>query len=231
MKRVGDKVYYYYDGLVNWGGLFGLLEYKVGNISSFVNITSSVSGYKKVDYFGNAESDWKYKPGFTVKTGANYNIDEHNNVFFNLGYLSKTRDYKYYFQGFTANFMPDSITKNEMVKALELGYTYTSRKFTANVNAYLTKWENKPTNQVRGQYTDPVSGTEGYTYGDIPGMDALHIGIEIDFIYKLSKNVDFQGLCLWGIGYGIKKSKTFKCIIPITINLPIASVLMLPVFM
>ncbi len=194
VKHVGDKGYYYYDGLVNWSGLFTQLEYKEGNISSFVNITTSLSGFKKNDYFGNLESDWKYKPGFTFKTGANYNLDEHNNVFVNLGFLSKTRDYKYYFRGFTANFLPDSITKNEKVKALELGYSYASKTFSANVNAYYTKWENKPTNQVRGKYEDPITGIEGNTYGDIPGMDALHKGIEIDFIYKIRRNLDFQGL-------------------------------------
>jgi iron complex outermembrane receptor protein len=194
MKKVGDKVNYYYDGLVNWGGLFGLLEYKVGKVSAFVNLTTSVSGYKKKDYFGNNNSDWKYKPGFTFKTGANYNLSERSNVFFNLGYLSKTKDYKYYFYGFTANFQPDSVTKNEEVQALEFGYSYNSRRFTANVNTYATKWKNKPSNQVRGNYSNPVTGADEETYGDIPGMDALHLGVEFDFIYKVLSNLDFQGL-------------------------------------
>jgi len=194
MKREGDKVYYYDDGLVNWAGLFTQLEYKQGNISTFINLTGSTSGFKKIDYFNDNQSDWKYKPGFTVKAGANYNLTERSNVFLNLGYLSKTRDFKYYFQGYSANFLPDSITENERVKAIEFGYSYISRKFSANVNAYYTRWENKPTNQVRGEYEDPITGSSGYTYGDIPGMDALHIGIELDFIYKVLKNLDFQGL-------------------------------------
>ncbi len=192
VKHVGDKVYFYNDGLVNWGGVFTQLEYKTGAISTFVNLTGSVSGYKKIDYFGDNESDWKYKPGFTVKAGANYNMSERSNVFINLGFLSKTRDFKYYFQGYTANFLPDSITKNERVKALELGYSYASHKFTANVNAYYTKWENKPTNQIRGKWNDEN------TYGDIPGMDALHIGVELDFVYKILNNLDFQGLISLG---------------------------------
>ena len=198
MKYVGDKVNYYYDGLVNWGGVFGLMEYRKNNLSVFLNLTSSVSGYKKIDYFGNTESDWKYKPGFTGKLGVNYNLSEHSNVFANLGYLSKTRDYKYYFQGYTSTFLPDSITKNELVKAVEVGYSYVSNRFTADINAYYTKWENKPTSQVKGQYEDPETGVEGYTYGDIPGMDALHIGVELNFIYKILHNLDFQGFVSLG---------------------------------
>ena len=198
MKGKGDKVNFYYDGLVNWGGVFGLLEYKLDKVSAFVNLSTNVSGYKKIDYFGNQESDWLYKPGFTFKTGANYNISKHSNVFFNLGYLSKTKDYKYYYKGFTANFQPDSISKNERVKALEFGYSYNSQRFTANLNTYLTLWENKPVNQVRGKYTDPITGSEGYTYGDIPGMDARHIGVELDFIYKVTQKLDFQGLLSLG---------------------------------
>jgi len=188
VKHVGDKVYYYDDGLVNWGGLFTQVEYKTGSLSLFGNLTGSVSGYKKIDYFGDNTSDWKYVPGFTVKAGANYNLDERNNVFINLGYLSKSRDFRYYFQGYTANFLPDSITENEVVQALELGYSYASPRFSANVNTYYTKWKNKPTRQVRAKYE------EENTYGDIPGMDALHMGIEVDFVYKIRRNLDFQGL-------------------------------------
>jgi len=50
VKHVGDKVYYNDDGLVNWGGLFTQLEYSAGKISAFVNVTGSISGFKKIDY-------------------------------------------------------------------------------------------------------------------------------------------------------------------------------------
>ncbi len=188
IKHVGDKVYFYDSGLVKWGGLFSLLEYKVGKINTFVNLTTSMSGFKKKDYFGNKESDWLYKQGFTFKTGANYNIDKHNNAFFNVGYLSKVKDFNSYFTGYTSILLADSVTKNERVKAIEIGYSYVSKVFTANLNAYYTKWENKPTRQVTGKVDDL------YTYGNIPGMDALHKGIEFDFIYKITKKLDFQGL-------------------------------------
>lgn len=196
MKRVGDKVYYNYDGKVHWVGLFSTLEYKSGKISTFINVSGSASGFKRVDYFNNLTSDWGYKEGFTVKTGLNYNISEHSNVFINTGYLAKTRDFSYIFEYRKSLF--SSIAKNERVQALEFGYAYTSPIFTANLNAYYTKWINKPTNSVLGKYTDPISGTEKNTIGEIPGMDARHTGIEFDFIYKVTSKLDFQGLVSLG---------------------------------
>lgn len=192
MKHVGDKIYYYDSGRIKWGGLFALLEYKIGKINTFINLTSSVSGFKEVDFFNKAESEWKYIPGFTFKTGLNYNLDVHSNVFFNLGYLSKARDFNSYYKPNSHIFLPDSITQNEIVKALELGYSYNSKVFTVNFNTYITNWENKPTNAVKAKYDDLN------TYGNIPGMDALHKGIELDFIYKITRKLDFQGLISLG---------------------------------
>lgn len=192
IKHIGDKVYYNYDGKVHWAGLFTQLEYKSGKISTFINLSGSISGFKRIDYFNNLVSDWGYKQGFTVKTGLNYNLSEHSNLFANMGYLSKTRDFSYIFTYHKSIFSNNA--KNERVQALELGYAYTSQSFTANLNAYYTRWNNKPSNSVQGKYTEPISGTEKNTTGEIPGMDALHTGIEFDFIYKIRPNLDFQGL-------------------------------------
>lgn len=192
MQHVGDKVYYYNSGIVKWGGLFGLLEYKVGKINTFINITTSINAIKKKDYFNDMMSEWKYIPGFTAKTGLNYNIDKHSNAFFNIGYLSKAKDFASYYKPNKIIFLPDSDTKNEKVFAIEFGYSYNSKVFTANLNTYYTKWVNKPTRAVTSLLDDLR------IYGNIPGMDALHKGIELDFIYKIFKNLDFQGLVSLG---------------------------------
>jgi len=193
MKRVGDKVYYNYVGLIKWGGLFGLIEYKAGKFSSFANVSTSVSAYKKIDYFYNAESKWGYLNGYTIKTGANYNLDKFSNIFFNIGYLAKARDFKYSFAPKSAVFLGDSLDNLERVKALEFGYSYNSKKFSANLNTYMTRWINKASNDVRSKYIDK-NDIEHDTYGIIPGMDARHLGVELDFVYKLNPTLDFQGL-------------------------------------
>ena len=51
VKRVGDKIGYHNDGLVKWGGVFTQLEYKNPVLSTFINLSASNSGYKRIDYF------------------------------------------------------------------------------------------------------------------------------------------------------------------------------------
>ncbi|MFC2116280.1 TonB-dependent receptor [Bacteroidota bacterium] len=207
MKFVGDTIDYYYDGLVRWGGIFLQGEYRHNNISAFLNITTALNGYNKVDYFVQAESGWIYKQGFTMKSGANYNLSNHSNVFLNMGYLSKVRAYRDYYKGYTTEFADE--LDNERVKAIEGGYTYSSPVISVFVNAYYTLWENKPINRVYSTYNlqegdpgyvegDPDANNDKRVYADISGMDARHMGIEMDFIYMLLHNLDFQGTVSFG---------------------------------
>lgn len=202
MKYVGDTIYYYNKGLARWGGLFGQAEYKTDLISTFINVSAAYIAYRKIDYFEDLTSPWVYTPSFTFKGGANYNISEKSNLFMNLGYLSKTRDFKYFFVGNSAVLRND--VENEKVKAIEVGYHFGSQKFSANVNGYMTRWENKPTDRAYATYllkpgdidykTDDPTKNTVRVYADIPGMDAFHMGVELDFVYKILSNLEFQGL-------------------------------------
>ncbi len=202
MKYIGDTIDYYYDGLVRWGGLFVQGEYKRENLTAFVNATTAISGYNKVDYFVQSESGWIYKPGFTFKGGANYNLSPQSSIFFNLGYLSKVRSYRYFYKGYSTEFADE--LDNELIKAVEAGYTYTSPRLSLFLNLYYTRWENKPTNRVYSTHNlqpgdpgyvpgDPDANNDKRVYADISGMDARHMGVEVDLIYKVLHNLDFQG--------------------------------------
>ena len=137
-----------------------------------------------------AETNWKWIKGFTIKSGANFNLDEYNNVFFNLGYISKAPRFNnvYYYD----NSLFRDI-KNEIVQALEGGYSYRSTKFSANLNGYYTLWQNKPSNGGVTVLVDDVSYR-----ANINGMDALHKGIEMDFSYKILSNLGVEGLVSLG---------------------------------
>jgi iron complex outermembrane receptor protein len=190
MKYKGDKVYYYYKGYVKWGGLFAQAEYNQGIFSGFVNISTAGTGIKKKDYFLIMESAWKYLPSFTLKGGFNVDLSEHSNLFTNLGYLSKNRAFSNLFRAYSVEFEEND--KNEKVKAAELGYQYNSPVFSGNINAYYTLWENRPAGTIRAKYEgEDVTGT-------VPGIDARHAGVEIDFIYKIMRTLDVEGLISLG---------------------------------
>ncbi|MGB7785967.1 MAG: carboxypeptidase-like regulatory domain-containing protein, partial [Salinimicrobium sp.] len=85
--QVGDKIFYYNDGLVLWEGVFGQVEYSKNDLSAFVSLAASNTSYKRKDYFlyedndPYQETDWVDFFGYSGKGGANSNLDDHNNVF------------------------------------------------------------------------------------------------------------------------------------------------------
>ncbi|MCF8381596.1 MAG: TonB-dependent receptor [Bacteroidales bacterium] len=198
----GDKTNYYTDGYVRWGGLFFQTEYKKDKISSFLNLTTAISSYKQIAHFYGfnkkisvKETDWNNFPGLTAKGGLNYNFNARMNGFVNLGYLSKAPRFNNVYDFDNALFAE---IKNEYVKAIEVGYSYTSGKFSANLNSYYTAWENKPVESASKVSVEVAPGEYEEQSVNINGLDALHKGVELDFIYKITNKLDFQGLASLG---------------------------------
>jgi iron complex outermembrane receptor protein len=137
-----------------------------------------------------ASTDWKWIRGYTIKGGANFNLDEHNNIFFNTGYISKAPRFQNVFDYDNSEF---KAIKNEIVKAVEGGYSFRSSLFSANVNTYFTVWENKPSKGITYRDQD-----DNIIKGNINGMNALHKGIEMDLAYKVSHKFSVEGLISLG---------------------------------
>ncbi|MDG1334387.1 MAG: TonB-dependent receptor plug domain-containing protein [Crocinitomicaceae bacterium] len=212
------------DGIVQWAGGFGQAEFSKGRWSTFLNISTVANFYKGVDrmakrqlvladttlemgygdtitYNGQTydhnsdgvrvnQTDWASKVGATFKTGANYNINEQMNVFANVGYLSRTPQFSNVVDN-TRNRHFDTIL-NENIIAFELGYGFTTKKFSANLNGYYTRWENRPL-PFGLTVPDPNDPLETVSV-NVPGMDALHMGGELDFAYRMSKQLTFEGM-------------------------------------
>lgn len=260
IKREGDKVSYYNDSKVMWGGLFGQVEYKKEKWSSFFTASVSESGYQRIDYFKkkdlvidgetfeqavgygdvfyyngssnitalngatvttrgdttfiqnpgkpvqsitnasaytNNSSEARYATtprkwflGYTFKAGANYNINDNQNAFLNVGYLNMAPRFNAVFDNNNKTFLS---IDNQKVYAAEAGYGLHFQRFAANLNLYYTLWENKP------PMTTPTVVTPDGTFSyNINGLDAVHKGIELDFNYKLLKNLDFEGVISLG---------------------------------
>ncbi len=184
--KEGDKIEYYEDGIVLWGGLFLQGEYVTDKISAFLSVAVSNQSYRRVDYFqytpGNQKSDWKSFLPWNVKGGANYNINANHNVFLNAGYIKRSPTFNNVFLNYTNEIIKD--VKHETVITTELGYGYKSRRFNAKVSLYRTNWLDKALVKNIGQ--------EGSEF--IPGINALHQGVEVEATYKPTSKITLNGM-------------------------------------
>lgn len=194
--QVGDKYAYNNDGEVGWQGLFTQLEYNTDDLSTFLAVAASNTSYRRVDYFNYLDSDPlqttdKYDFfGYSVKGGANYNIDDTNNIFANIGYFEKAPIFTSVFLQFDNEHI-NADAENEKIFSAELGYGFRGEKFAANVNLYRTQWNDRT---LTRSFQNP-DGTFGSA--NILGVNALHQGIELDFTYRVP-NLTITGMLSLG---------------------------------
>ncbi|MCU0435510.1 MAG: TonB-dependent receptor [Bacteroidia bacterium] len=277
MKREGDKITFYNDGLVWWGGLFAQGEFKTEKWSTFFTLTGSQTGYQRVDYFRKRDviledgevvnmivgynetyyansnqgvvaqngatintstttyqiPDWIpfldtivtstitsidnptgvdhviegakaynwanartattrriWLPGFTAKTGFNYNINKHYNAFVNVGFMNMPPRFNNVFDNNNEEFTG---IENQKVYAFEAGFGTRHKFLAANLNVYYTYWKNKPP-----QFT-PTLNIAGDVFSyNINGMDAIHKGIELDVNWKITSQLTAEALMSLG---------------------------------
>ncbi|WP_299321494.1 TonB-dependent receptor [uncultured Maribacter sp.] len=191
-----EKIDYYNDGLVRWAGAFGQLEYTDGIVSGFVQGGISNQGFKRIDYFNYLDSDplqetdWENILGGNIKGGANFNLNEANNVFVNAGYYSKQPQFDAVYLNFVNDLNPD--LTNEKILGLEMGYGLNLGDFRAKVNLYRTSWKDR---FVTIGIETPT-GDEGNA--NINGVEQIHQGIEIEADYRASEVVQFRGMISLG---------------------------------
>jgi iron complex outermembrane receptor protein len=133
-----------------------------------------------------ATTGWRYQIGYTLKGGANYNINEHHNGFLNVGVMQIPQKFANVFT-FSNEVAKDF--KPQYIKSFELGYGLKFNKFYGNINAYYTTWDNQP------QATIP--GADGETY-NINGVSLLYKGLEFEGTYKPIKQIEIEGILSLG---------------------------------
>ena len=187
-----EKIDYYNDGLVRWYGAFGQAEYKTENVSTFVQAGVSQQGFKRIDYFTYLDSDplqetdWENILGGNIKGGVNVNINETNNVFVNAGYYSKQPQFDAVYVNFANELNPD--LRNEKVLGLELGYGLNLGDFRTKINVYRTSWKDR--------FITVSTDNDGVA--NIPGVEQIHKGVEIEANYAANEIVQFKGMLSLG---------------------------------
>ena len=190
IAKVGDKIAYYNDGIVGWEGTFVQAEYTKNQLSVFVAGAASNMSMKRVDYFNytpdqNTSETLNFF-GYSGKGGANYNLTEHHNVFINAGYFERQPDFRSAFLNYRNDPNPDAV--NEKISSFELGYGYRGSKLSMNLNGYYTTWADKT-------FIKSIRQPDGSYYNaNLLGVDALHMGVELDFVYQPVKNLTITGM-------------------------------------
>lgn len=120
-------------------------------------------------------SDWIPLLVYSVKGGANYNINEFHNVFANFGYFTRPPMFTNVFLNYT-NEVNDDI-ENELVISTEFGYGFKQNKIDAKLIFYRTLWTNKAKTLRVAEYVANLY------------LDALHQGIEAEVFYNPFKKL------------------------------------------
>lgn len=194
---VGDVVYRDYDGFVASEGLFGQAEYNKDGLSAFISLSGSNTSNWRYDRFyydaANALSKTISFLGYSAKGGANYNINTNHNVFANIGIISRAPFFSggAFLQSTTSNITnPNAV--NEKAFSAEIGYGFRSKYLSGNVNIYRTNWIDKT--MVRAINAN----TANSLVANMQGVNALHQGVELDFVAKPFKDLEITGMASIG---------------------------------
>lgn len=198
-----NRIAYDNDGKVGYAGTFGQIEYATEKVSTFLQAAISQTGYQRIDRYNFSSfelaSEKVNLTGYNVKTGANYNIDDKNNVYVNIGTYSRAPYFSFIFNGasdlknaLTGNTVNKNI-KNEEANAFEIGYGYRTKGFRFKFNGYFTEFKNR-------SLTSPLlNNPDGTQYRAlITGQGAIHKGVELNADINISKSLDFTTFASFG---------------------------------
>ncbi|EJL73258.1 TonB-dependent receptor [Chryseobacterium populi] len=144
----------------------------------------------------NTETGFKNILGYNVKAGANYNIDDHHNVFANIGYYSKQPFLNAVYPN-NKNYLNPNLT-NEKIFGIEAGYGFRSGIFTANLNLYRTQWKDRFLRRG-GLTVDPdnnpaTNNSISNAYANIQGITEIHQGGELEVTANVHKMISLFGM-------------------------------------
>ena len=195
--NVGDIVYRDYTGHVMQEGVFGTLEYTSQfGLSAFVNASLARTDYWRVDRFYYDEAHQKSDVigffGGTIKGGVNYNINQHNNIFVNGGFVSRAPKFNGAFMTSNTSHAFNRNVKNEKIASVEIGYGFHNEYVNIMANAYYTRWMDK----TMSRSTTLADQSNGYI--NMNGVGAQHMGLEFELKARPTKWLEINAMLSLG---------------------------------
>jgi len=187
IKKVGEIINVNNYSYMNYGNLFGQLEYGSEKVQWFLASTISQTYYQRKDpynYPENPLSERVMKSGFDAKTGLGYRTGKHSKLYANLGYYSREPYFKFVFVNFSNAQARD--LRNEKIIAAEIGYEYSNGMISSRLNGYSTMWKDKSMlSRENIQLSD-----SSLTRSLVKGLNALHIGLEWESVFLIYRNIN-----------------------------------------
>lgn len=199
---------YDYEEKINYLGAFGQLEYANDQFSAFFQGSASTQSHLRTEYLnaqneGQSEDSEKVNnPGFNVKAGGAYNINENNIVFVNAGYYSRQPYHSDLFvDDRSSNQLNPLANTNQKITGLEGGYKFSSDIISANLNLYYTIWDDRIQYSssdelgANGQPISPTNPSDGLNdrFTQTSPLKQVHAGIELEVFARPMDKLNIQG--------------------------------------
>ncbi|MDZ7740634.1 MAG: hypothetical protein U5Q03_02490 [Bacteroidota bacterium] len=91
IKEAGDVVKVDNGAIINFANAIGEAEYAKGRFSTYHSgsiYNNWIQREDRYNYVEDIKSEVVSMSGYDVKAGANYNLNEFHNIYFNMGYFS-----------------------------------------------------------------------------------------------------------------------------------------------
>ena len=182
---LGDKVDYFNNNTVRWGGGYLQAEVDRDRFTAFAMGGVTAISYDYEDFFRRDPADTNETlqlesgtiPGFTVKTGGLYRASDALGVFANVGYISKVP----IFDGVIndgAGVLNDDI-QNEDILSFEAGVNYRTPVGAVKLSAYRTNWANRTVS--RGvTFRETATGEDIDATVFLRGVEQINQGVELE---------------------------------------------------
>lgn len=182
LKYRGDRVRIDNGAVVGLVAGFAKITLNHRGVHGFVSTGGNYNSYRREDrynYPSDPRSQMVTRWGGELKAGVNARLNRSSDIYANAGYFSRAPYYKFIFPNFNNN--PAYNTKNEKIINLEAGIQHTSDRTFLRLNGYYIYWKDKSLLSNEYKLIDNAISTRAM----VNGLDALHIGLELEARHKL----------------------------------------------
>ncbi|MDE2984505.1 MAG: TonB-dependent receptor, partial [Gemmatimonadota bacterium] len=194
-RGLGDKIHYHNENDVNWVGVHLQAE-KSSPAGSFYGMVGwSRNAYNFTDFFtkgpggGPLELTSGGLTGYQIKGGAVRNMGPEWSVYGNAGVVSKVPIFDGAIDDINGLLIDNP--QNETFLSFEAGTRFRSlgRRFSLDANLYFTQWNDR----TARRFARDFFGEGDDAVIRMLGMDARHMGVELEAAFQPSDFMRFDG--------------------------------------